>query len=841
MKYSGNKLNCISFPLGGIGTGSIGLAGNGRLIDWEIRNRSAKGSYNRYSGFMIKAEDNGKLVDFRVLNGDQQTDLSGQYAKTTFTGFGHGPFPALLSGIPHFRDVTFKGEYPFAEICFSEAKFPGKVSMTAFNPFIPMNSADSSLPAAFFEIKVKNDSARKLDYTLAGSLSSLFNDPEIVRLENGCMFRSAKVAAESSEYGELAMLTDHGDISHIDRWYDGTNVISMNMFLNDFLSPGRLPVREYNPVQYQSTYTSTIAAHFTLKPGESRTVRYVISWYFPNVENFWNPPREEKDKHSWKNYYATQFSSSQDVASYSLENFSRLRDDSMRFKNALYSSTVPKVVVEAVSAAVSTLKTATCMRLENGEFYAFEGVHEESGSCEGTCSHVWNYTYAMPFLFPDLERSIRRLDFKYNKLENGGLGFRLQLPLGRAAAGRACLDGQAGAVFKTYREWKISGDNEFLRELWHDVKDALAFFWSESNPDFWDMKKSGVISGRQHNTLDIDLYGPNAWLTGMYLAALKAGAEMADAMGEPDTAKEYRVIFAKGRAYLNSKLYNGEYYIQDIDLADKSILKKTGAEHDFVGENGEIRFQIKNGCIIDQTLGQWHADLLSLGDIFEREKVKSALESIYKYNFKKSFRDYVNFHRIYALNDESGVVICSWPHNDMPKIPICYATESMHGFEYQFACQLLRNGMEDKALDVVRSIRDRYDGAKRNPWNEIEAGSNYARSMANYAFLNTYSGFEFDMTERRISFSPLARGKKKTFRCFFSICSGWGTCSETAKSSSIKLEYGTLELKKIGGLSGKVSSVRLNGRKLPFNQSGNVVFLDSAVKLEFGDVLTFCK
>ncbi len=61
--YTGNRTQEISFPLGGIGTGSIGLAGNARLIDWEIANLPNKGSVNGFSHFAIKAEHDGKIVD----------------------------------------------------------------------------------------------------------------------------------------------------------------------------------------------------------------------------------------------------------------------------------------------------------------------------------------------------------------------------------------------------------------------------------------------------------------------------------------------------------------------------------------------------------------------------------------------------------------------------------------------------------------------------------------------------------------------------------------------------------------------------------------------------------
>ena len=150
MVYSGQFSKEISFPLGGIGTGSIGLGGDGRLIDWEIFNRPSKGSINGYSHFAIRAIRGDKIIA-KILNGDIAKEYVGQYRKSNqFTGYGFGPCFEKMCGFPHFRKVEFNGEFPIASIDFEDCKFPANVTMTAFNPFIPCDAANSSLPAAFF-------------------------------------------------------------------------------------------------------------------------------------------------------------------------------------------------------------------------------------------------------------------------------------------------------------------------------------------------------------------------------------------------------------------------------------------------------------------------------------------------------------------------------------------------------------------------------------------------------------------------------------------------------------------------------------------------------------------
>jgi non-lysosomal glucosylceramidase len=125
--YRGAKTRVISFPLGGIGTGCIGLSGRGRLVDWEIFNRPSKGSINGCSHFAIKAETAGRVVDARVLNADLPAPYAGDRIDTKFEGFGFGPARGTMAGLPHFRDASFQGDFPFAEVAFEDATFPGAV------------------------------------------------------------------------------------------------------------------------------------------------------------------------------------------------------------------------------------------------------------------------------------------------------------------------------------------------------------------------------------------------------------------------------------------------------------------------------------------------------------------------------------------------------------------------------------------------------------------------------------------------------------------------------------------------------------------------------------------
>ena len=851
--YRGAKTSQISFPLGGIGSGSIGLAGNGRLIDWEIFNRPSKGSVNGFSHFAIRAEepgDAGKVVAARILHGNLQSPYQGELTGTKWSSFGWGPRREHMTGLPHFPEVDFRGEYPLAELTFHDDTFPGKVRMRAFNPLIPTNDQDSSIPAAFFEFSIHNPTAAPLTYTVVGVLGNPqpANNLHTVQEHawgHALHLTSDGLAPNVPRYGELTLATDAAladdvTVSYQQYWFRGAWFDNLEVYWHDLMTPGPFKNRTYAPAEAGSGNQGLLAVHVPVQPGQTRTVRFVISWSFPNSDNYWKapPPTRADIPWLWKNYYATVWPDSLASAAYALREWERLAEGTQLFHDTLFASDLPPVVLDAVSANISILKSPTVLRLQDGTFYGFEGCHPDEGCCEGSCTHVWNYAQALPFLFPKLERSMREADYEHNLREDGGMPFRLQLPIGIGQWDfRPCADGQFGGVMKSYRDWKISGDTAWLRQLWPAIKASLEFAWSSRNIDQWDKDKTGVLWGRQHHTLDMELFGPNSWLTGMYLGALKAAAEMAQALGD-DAAAEYEAIFARGKAWTDEHLFNGEYYFQRIDLNDQALIARysddqviaggTTATAYWTAEHGEIKYQIGEGSSVDQLLGQWHASLYGLGDIFDAAQVRQANAAIFKYNFVERMGEVYNPCRIYSLNDEGGLVVCAWPAGSQkPVIPAPYSQETWSGCEYAAASHMIMNGMVDEGLACVAKVRQRYDGERRNPWNEFECGSNYARSMSSYALLNAYSGFEFDMTQGMVGFSPL-RARDGFFRCFWSLDSGWGEFVLTPDTAEIIVHYGTLTLQKVrlpllnGGNCG---GVNIEGDAVGFHQSGGEITL----------------
>jgi non-lysosomal glucosylceramidase len=425
------------------------------------------------------------------------------------------------------------------------------------------------------------------------------------------------------------------------------------------------------------------------------------------------------------------------------------------------------------------------------------------------------------------------------------LTFRQRLPLGSGfdIIG-PCADGHFGAIIKAYREWKNLGDDTWLRRFWPNIKRAMEYAWAPENPDRWDPDKTGVLWGRQHHTLDMELFGPNSWLTSMYLAALTAASIMGKAMGEPDFANQCAELAAKGRTYVDRELFNGRYYAQRLDLSDRSVLtpfdqsQKAGVLSDsfmeayWSDEYAEIKYQIGDGCLTDQILGQWHADIAGLGDLLAPENVRTALQSVFTENYRPSLRDHFNPCRVYAYEDEAGTLLCTWPTGTTkPAVPVPYAEEVWTGLEYSMASHLIQRGLVEEGLTVVRAVRARHDGSRRNPWNDIECGSYYIRALSSYALVNAYSGLWFDQRREEIGFRPARTGDGVYF---WSAGRGWGVVELQGLTATLLVKGGELAIPRLS-LPGLAGTVTVNGQAR--ERDGNVILLGGRQTLLAGDRL----
>ncbi|HMF77536.1 MAG TPA: GH116 family glycosyl-hydrolase, partial [Bryobacteraceae bacterium] len=724
--FAGRQLAMLAFPLGGVGAGSISLGGRGNLRDWEIFNKPDKGNSPTYAlpSIWVRADNDQPVA--RVLEARYQPPFEGQ------DGLGSQNAP----GLSRLEGARFTGEYPLARIDFEDRSLPVEDSLEAFSPFIPHEPDASGLPVAVLRYTVKNTSSRKAQVSIAWSIDNplrshraspaaaagqekLTNEMRTGASLSGLLMTNPSFSETDPLHGSFALaVRNQGDgaLTHLKGWPGGRWWNSALLFWDDFSSDGQLGPEEAN-----ASSVGALCLSREIPAGASGVFEFLLAWHFPNrtpARCGWTAPKGEGDT-VIGNWYCTRFSDAWKAAEYASDHLPELEKKTRLFAAALRESTLPAPVLEAASANLSTLATTTCFRTADGEFHGFEGVHDKLGCCFGNCTHVWNYETATAHLFPSLARSLRKSAFGFSMDDAGAMHFRQVLPDGKERSGFAAADGQMGQIVHAYLDWMLSGDREWLANLWPRIRKAIEFAWV---PGGWDANRDGVMEGVQHNTYDVEFYGPNPQCGIYYLAALRACEEMAATLGETDFAKECHRLFQNGSQWIDAHLFNGEFYVQDVrsyrnDQIAPSLRSDMGA-----ADPEHPEFQLGKGCLVDQLVGQYLAEICGLGPLLNPTNIRKTLDSIHKYNYKRTLYAHDSVQRTFALNDEAALVICDYATAPRPRIPFPYFAEVMTGFEYTAATHMLFEGMLSEGTECVASIRERYDGERRNPWDEAECG-----------------------------------------------------------------------------------------------------------------------
>ena len=785
--FTGRRLTAIAFPLGGVCAGSISLGGRGQLCDWEIFNRPDKGNAPSYAFPAIWAQAGTRKPVARVLESRIQPPYEGS------SGLGARNAPGLV----RLASATFTGEFPLARIDFADPALPVRVSLEAFSPFIPHEPDESGLPVAILRYRVTNPGAVPAKASIAWSIDNptgrtqaadtRVNDYRTSTRLAGLFMHSPDLPANDPLKGSFALTALEPGDAHVtylrgwqrDRWWN-----SPMLYWDDFSADGEL-----GPEPEQRSGVGALCLSRTLAPGAHADYTFLLAWHFPNRTPRrcgWTAPKGEEDT-LIGNWYTTRFADAWSAAEYAAEHLALLEKKTRRFVATLRESTVPAVVKEAASANLSTLVTQVCFRTADGEFHGFEGANDHGGCCHGSCTHVWNYETTTPHIFPTFARSLRATSFGYDLDEAGALHFRENLPHKQPLWGFAAADGTMGQILHAYLDWKLSGDTEWLRGLWPNIKRALEFAWV---PGGWDADRDGVMEGVQHNTYDVEFYGPNPLCGIYYLGGLRAGEEMAKVVGDTASAAEYRRLFESGSKWIDANLFNGEYYVQKVrgfakDQIAPSLRSDMGSE-----DTVDPQYQMGAGCLLDQLIGQYLADVAGLGPLLSPANIRKTLQSLYRYNYRSTMTDHHSVQRTYVLNDEAALLVCDYGKAARPRIPFPYYAESWTGLEYLAASQMLFAGMTREGLECYRNTRSRYDGERRNPWDEPECGHHYARAMAAWSGLLAVSGFRYHGGEQSVELRGAAG-----HRCFWSTANGWGTFEITAAGAGIHVEHGTLAIK----------------------------------------------
>ncbi len=813
--YTKRHLEQFAFPLGGMGAGMICLSGNGGFQDANFWHKPAMGErLEQFSALSIKQED-GRLT--RVLEGPVQERL---FAYNS-SGRKHG-----YLGLPGFAQSSITAQFPFATMSLSDDEIPVTVALQAWSPFIPSDEDASSLPVASLEYKFTNtsDAVVEMVYSFNArnpvmkhrnwSQSADDLGPSRVRkMVNGLIFEQDASAETPWDEGRFCVQIASHEAAVNPAWFRGNWFDPQSMAWNA-VEQGLVEDTE-EITEGKASPGGTLAVPLCLEPGASTTVKVLFSWYVPYSDVAFSHGEQQgpccegacapDTTQKYQPWYAGRFSGIEDLSKYWLAEQQQLRRRSAVFRDHLFASDLPPASLEAIAANLSILKSPTVLRQQDGRLWAWEGCSAQNGCCPGSCTHVWNYAQAIPHLFPRLERGLRETELNEASSVTGKQLFRTPLPIHKQESalkdeggrGIPAADGQLGGIIKVYRDWRISGDTDWLRTLWAPLKASIKYCI-----ELWDPAHEGVLREPHHNTYDIEFWGADGMCTSFYLAALRAMELMAPAVG--DDATEWNILLEAGQQRMENDLYNGDFFIQNIEYEGlrapnpaeaQTLCADYSPEARVLLEKEGPKYQYGIGCLSDGILGFWLAACAGFDAPCDTEKLTSHLRSIYTHNFKTTMRNHANPQRHdYAMDDEGGLLLCTWPNGSKPSLPFVYSDEVWTGIEYQVASHLIMTGHVEEGEKIVTACRQRYDGRRRNPFDEVECGHYYVRALASYALLQAHSGIRYDAVEKTLIISKQHNG---TSRFFFAADDAWGSIHLENGTVSIDMAEGELDVQNI--------------------------------------------
>lgn len=759
--HRGDHLAAISLPVGGIGAGHIEIDGRCVRHTWHIFNNFEQ-AFVPDSFFAVRAQRGDGPAIVRALQTERVE-----------------PFAPMA-------ELSFRGEYPFGWYEFDDPELPVQVTLEVFNPVIPLDTQNSAIPCAIFNLTAENRCEEKVEvaflatqqnavgYTGRGGITGRHhpgyggNVNRLLREDGGTVLHiTSDLRSDAPGFGDMALIGLSRDATGTASWPDAAALAAK------FAESGKLEGPEAaGPSAGGETLDCAVAVACELAAGQKVTVTFVLTWHFPNAQH---------GQGAWGgfgNRYAAWWDDALDVARYVSRNLGELTEKTRLYHDTLYASNLPVWLLDRISSQVAVLRSNTCFWTRSGYFGGYEGCNKGGGCCPGNCSHVWHYAQAHARLFPELARAMREQEFRH-QTPDGMIPFRQGLVSNPAG------DAQCGAVLGTYREYLVSPDRKWLDGSWPAAKKAMEFQIAA-----WDPDADGVLAGPQHNTLDAELSGSSSWLGTIYLAALAAAEKMADLQGDAEASERYRRIRTSGSEKQDETLWNGEYYIQ---IPEPEMQRDYGT-----------------GCHIDQVLGQWWAHQLELGWLYPPEHVRTALQSLFRHNFRADFRGVVQAPRKFVADEDAGVQMITWPLGGRPAPRHCmlYADEVMSGFEYSAAAAMVQAGLLREGFAVVHAAQLRYDGRLRsglaggawgysgNPFGDDECGKSYARPMSIWSMLLACQGFIYDGPAGVIGFRPVWR--PEDHRSLFTGAEGWGLFTQTRRRGEqidrIDVRSGKLEV-----------------------------------------------
>lgn len=801
--YSGKGLDHIDYPIGGLGSGMFCISGTGAITNL---------SFHHYPQLFHEPCAFAAVHVKGIKNGAKVLETSVPDYKIFGRKDGGMGVGGTTWGLPRFEKGTFSTRFPFAEINLSDKDMPLDVNLIAWNPFIPNDEDNSGLPVGGLEYTFTNTSKSQVEAIFSFNTRNFMcrtNDEvsPITKMDKGFVLNQIAPKNAPEMEGHCAIFTDEENTKVNYNWFRGGWFDPLTIAWNH-VENGEMPEGE---PKLGGTGAS-IYVPFILKPGESKTIHLYMTWYVPHsfhnigpdavsVSDFgdrYNADLYKDTPAKYEPWYSRRFSGIEEVSNYWKNNYSTLKLETKKFTDTFYDTTLPEEVIESVANNLTILKSPTVMRQHDGRFWVWEGSGDDWGSCHGSCTHVWNYAQAVPHLFPRMERTLRETEFKVDQNTDGHQAFRANIPIRPVKHDfHSAADGQLGGIMKVYRDWRISGDNEWIKDLYPLIVKSMDYCIRT-----WDPNEVGAVIEPHHNTYDIEFWGPDGMCTSFYAGALNCIIEIGHYLNEDVT--KYEHLLKKAQDYMETNLWNGEYFFQDIQwegLKTPDPTKAQSFQSSYSEEARKIlekegpKYQYGNGCLSDGIIGCWMSLVCGLDEPIDQSKVTGHLESVYKYNLKHCLADHANPQRPgYAVGNDGGLILCSWPKSGKLSLPFVYSDEVWTGIEYQVASHLIFEGKVKEGLDIVRTVLNRYDGIKRNPFNQYECGSWYARALSSYSLIQALTGVRYDAVTKTLHIESKVG---KNFRSFLSTASGYATVGLKNGKPFIEVKNGEIEVKEI--------------------------------------------
>lgn len=807
----------LVMPVGGIGTGGFAVGADGSLRQWQLTGKPNHRGALPGTGFWIRATQIEPPVDFTaLLQGRPQEDPG-----TPLMTDAEVPdwMRDTAERVGAFESAVFSGTYPFAEVELTDERSPVDVTLRVFNPMEPGDAELSGVPGAGIEVRVTNTRDVPVHGTLAGSLLNAVgwdgitpigaNTPGLggnvnrlrrdggwtsVVMDNPSLAETAPFAGQmviAADDPAAAVLPRCAGVEHLLTFLESRalNTASSRLTYAPMVADPQLngPASGNGPSAEGTSWLGVIGVPFALEPGQTRTIRFTFSWYFPNrmvdIEQFGRTsPEWGSTQFYLGNQYALRHCDAVAVQEEFASRWDEFVDRTAAWTRTLLDSDLDARTVDRMAAQAALVRSPTCFVGADGRFYGYEGSLGAStvmwaasfgGSCPLNCTHVWQYEAALAALWPELEKNMRDTEFDVMQASSGAIPHRLRVPTylpqmtDEIIGGpeEPALDGMLATILKSLRDVQHGAGREWIEQRWPAIVRLYRHIVQR-----WDRDDDGVLHGIQPSTHDIDLAGINPFMGTLWLAALRALEDLATFVGDEEVAQDAHRRFTSGSTAYDERLFRDGQYIQVMEDGDPAD------------------FQWLSGTLSDQVIGQWWAHQLGLGYILPEEHIRSALKHVVATNLKHGFDDFVHPYRVYAdATDDSGLLMCSWPSGGRPEVPTRYADEVWSGIEYQVAAHCLYEGLVEEAEAVLDALWTRTDGRRRNPYNEVECGDHYVRGMSGWTVLQAQSGVRVDELT-----GTLVVSKEGRWPWFSS--SGFGTVVVTPETIDVSCAAGTFEL-----------------------------------------------